>query len=451
YATKQRTGAYRSDITPPDTHGTVIDDAWLDGYATAVAAGTGTAYRRAVTDGTDQARQGFASGSRYGVPVNLTWTTANHKLEAGFWLERDAPDYVRYGYNQVNGSNANAFDYSRHWVSYYDNHYDLRTFEFHLKDSVKLLDDRLTVSAGFRSVYQQFKYSGQPDILSYYNGITYNESFTFDDWFQPQLGATWALNTADELFVNISRNFSSLAPDTVSSTSFLTRESKIKPEHSLNLDFGARTTRANWSASLSGYLMQYQNRIGSVTPYDPLGFGSASTRTNYANLGDVFGYGAELVATWTPIADLRLGFSATWQRLEYQDNYAEPDGRGGAVLRKIKGKTVPNTPEVVFNADATYFYDTWFVSGKARFVDEAYLTTSNNQSIGSSFLVGLGFGYDGIARPDKARFPNLRVAVSIENLFDRHWYYANTGASFSNGSFSIGTPRTILLTATVKF
>ncbi|MDR2863230.1 MAG: hypothetical protein LBV54_05070, partial [Puniceicoccales bacterium] len=144
YATKLRTGSYRRDIVAPDTHGTVIDDAWLDGYVAAVANGTSAAYRRAVTDGTDQARQGFASGNRYGVPVTFSWNIGSHKLEAGLWLERDAPDYVRYGYNQVKGSNANRFDYSRYWVSYYDNHYDARTFEFHLKDTAKFFDNRLT-------------------------------------------------------------------------------------------------------------------------------------------------------------------------------------------------------------------------------------------------------------------------------------------------------------------
>jgi iron complex outermembrane receptor protein len=451
YAAKQRTGSYRADITPPDTRSTAIDAAWLDGYAAAVANGTAAAYRAAVADGTDQARQGNASGARYGVPVAFTWTGGSHKIEAGFWLERDAPDYIRYGHNQINGSSANDFDYTRYWVIYYDNHFDARTAEFHLKDTVKFLDDRLTVTVGIRAIYQKFNYDGIPDIYSYYNGITYHKSFTFDDWFQPQIGATLALNKTDEIFANLSRNFSTVAADYIGSTSFLSGEAAIKPEESLNLDFGWRTARSKWSASAAGYVLQYKNRIGSVTPYDPLGFGSANTRTNYANLGDVLGYGVEIVAAWTPFADLRLGASATWQELEYLDNYSEPDGRGGSVIRNIKGKTVTNTPRWLANADVSYFRGAWFAGANVRYVDGAYLTTSNNQSIGPAILFGLGFGYDGIARSGHAALKNWRVALNIENLFDRHWFYANTGTAYGNGSFYVGTPRSVSISVTARF
>lgn len=453
YATYQRTGSYRTDISAPATTGTVIDSAWLNGYAAAVATGTQSAYLATVTDGTDQARQGHASGERFGIPIHLTWTFDNHKLETGFWFERDTPSYVRRGYNQINGSNANDYDYSSYWVIYYDHHFDIKTFQPYLKDTVKLFDDRLALSAGIRALYQQVNYNGQPDITALYNGVTYDKTYTFDDWFQPQIGATWSLNATDELFTNLSRNYSSIGVDIIGNTGVLENETSLKPEESINFDFGWRTSRRTWSASLAGYVIQYQNRIGSINAYDPLGFGSASTRTNYANLGDVFGYGSELALAWAPLPDLRFGLSFTWQQLEYQDNYDEPTSSGGTVTREIKGKTVTNTPDWIINADATYFVNgtPWFAGVNARYQDGVFLTTSNNQSIPSYTLFGLGIGYDAIARPAHARITNLRVALNIDNLFDRHWFYSTGGSSYSGGSFYVGTPRSISLSVSAKF
>ena len=93
----------------------------------------------------------------------------------------------------------------------------------------------------------------------------------------------------------------------------------------------------------------------------------------------------------------------------------------------------------------------FFVGINGRFQDRIYLTTSNNQALPSFALFGVGVGYDGISSPN-ARLKNVRLAVNVENVFDRYWFYTN-GAStaLSNGSFSVGTPRAIYVTASTKF
>ncbi|EIP96724.1 outer membrane receptor protein [Opitutaceae bacterium TAV1] len=454
YYAFQNTGAYRTDIVAPIVTGSTAigaGSAWLDAYVNAPTAADRTALRNSVAGGKAGARENVTWGKRYGVPLYFVWDPpSNHTIEAGVWIEQDKPGYIRRGHNTVGGIISNPFDRSGSWVTYYDNDFDIKTLQFHLKDTVKFIDDRLSVSAGVRTLYQRFNYKGVPSIKSWYLDERYDETFTFDEWFQPQAGATWTLNRTDELFVNLSRNYAAPTPDVVASNSFLDGTASIKPEESVNLDLGWRTARPKWSASLAGYVIQYENRIGSVTPYDPLGFGSASIGSDYANLGDVFGYGVELALAWAPFADLRLGLSVTWQQLEYDDDYEEPSG-SSTVTRNIKGKTVTNTPEWIVNADATYYVGAWFAGVNARYVDSAYLTTSNNQSIPDYTLFGFGIGYDGIARPAHARLKHLRVALNIENAFDKHWYYASTGAAFSNGSFSVGSPRTVTLSATAKF
>jgi iron complex outermembrane receptor protein len=263
------------------------------------------------------------------------------------------------------------------------------------------------------------------------------------------VGATYQLTKSEQLFANYSENFSSPSTDIIGGSKFV--QGDLKAERANNIDFGVRTSRAKWSASLAGYVIKYKNRIGDVTNFDPLLFGSANTATAYTNVGGVDGKGAELAVAYAPVSDLRFNLSVSRQSLEYQDNYTENSSTGAVIVREIKGKTVPNTPKLIVNADATYYYGSFFAGVNARYQDGVYITTSNNQSLPAYTLVGIGFGYDGTRKPD-ARLKHVRISLNVENLFDRYWFYT-TGAStaFSNGNFSVGTPRAAYLTVATKF
>jgi len=122
----------------------------------------------------------------------------------------------------------------------------------------------------------------------------------------------------------------------------------------------------------------------------------------------------------------------------------------------IDGNTVPNTPKWTFNSDATYFVGPFFVGVNARFSDWSYLSTDNGKAGGNGAqrvpgytIFGLGVGYDGIAREGPLK--HVRIALNIDNVFDRYWYYSTGGNSYGNGSFGVGLPRTTYLTISSKF
>ena len=144
-----------------------------------------------------------------------------------------------------------------------------------IKDTIGFLDDRLHLSAGIKTLKQKIKYHGAPDGLAFYNlyaGGYYNTNFSFSNYYQPQLGATYSLTKNDELFGNFSKNFAAPGFDVIGSTGFQQNPGALKPERTNNYDFGWRTTRGKWSSSLAGYIIQYQNRIGSIAPLRPIGF-----------------------------------------------------------------------------------------------------------------------------------------------------------------------------------
>lgn len=413
------------------------------------AGGASLASQDAAADNRPNAREATIFGHRAGVPLSFAWKTDRHTLEGGAWFEQEKSSSVRKLRNVVGGVITNPFDWSSYITVYFDRQTTLTSKQLYLKDTVRLLDNRLSVSAGAKALDVKTEFEGLPDNTYFDRALRVRRSPTYRDNFLPQVGATYALTPSDEVFVNYSENFSSPSTDVIGGSKFI--EGQLKAERADNIDFGIRTSRRQWSASLAGYVITYKNRIGDVTNFDPLLFGSANTGTAYTNVGTVKGHGAELAVAYSPLRTLRFNLAAGYQQLKYQDNYAENNATGGALVREIRDRTVPNTPELTLKGDVVYTRGSWFVGVNGRYQDQIFLTTSNNQQLPGYTLFGVGLGYDGITNAN-ARLRHVRLSLNVENVFDHYWFYTN-GAStaFSNGSFSVGTPRAFYFTASTKF
>jgi iron complex outermembrane recepter protein len=435
----------RTDIVAPLGYPTA-----LLGSPNALPAGvTSLASQDSASDNKPNAREAAVRGHRRGLPLSLTWKAGSHTVEAGAWFEQEKSESIRKLRNVVGGVITAPFDFSGFITTYFDQRTALSTQQFYAKDTVRFFDNRLALSAGAKSLKVQTDFEGIPDNTYFDRAIRVHRTPTYSDRFIPQAGATFQLTPANEIFANYSENFSSPSTGIVGGSKFV--QDELQAERANNIDVGLRSTHRKWSASLAGYAIKYKNRIGDVTNFDPLLFGSANTATAYTNVGSVNGYGTELALSAAPVRNLRANFSAAWQSLKYEDNYSENSSSGALVVREIRDHTVPNTPKWSANSDVTYTLGGFFVGVNAKFSDRVFLTTANNQVIPSYTLFGAGIGYEG-ARDPKARLSHLRVALNVENLFDRYWFYATGAATaFSNGSFNVGTPRALYLTVAGKF
>ncbi len=426
------------------------------GYPTNLLAGpnrlpAGVTSLASVDDAADNkphAREATTPGHRQGIPISFEWKSGAQSFAAGAWAEQEKSNSTRYLRRVQGGVITNPFDYTGYISSYFERDNTIDIQQYFVKDTFKLLDERLTLNAGIKAIAVDYDFKGIPDNAYFDNGIKVHRTPKYSDYFLPQIGATWALSKRDELFLNYSENFS--APDTAVIYGTTFDQSKLQAERADNIDFGLRTARGILSGSLAGYVIKYKNRIGDITPYDPLGFGAAYTPTAYTNVGKVNGYGVELAVAYRPIRDFTVNLATAWQTLEYQNNFSVQTGATASTTYLIKDKTVPNTPRWTVNADASYYFGAFFIGANFRHQDGVFLTTSNNQKIPGYTLVGAGIGYDGIRK--QGALKNTRIALNIENVFDRYWFYTS-GAStaYSNGSFSAGTPRALYLTASTKF
>jgi iron complex outermembrane receptor protein len=426
------------------------------GYPTPLLAGpnrlpAGVTSLASVDDPADNkphAREATTPGHRQGLPVSFEWKLGNQTFAAGAWYEKEQSTSTRYLRRVQNGVITNPFDYTGYISAYFERDNTIEIQQYFAKDTFKLVDDRLTIDAGVKALTVDYDFFGIPDNAFFDKGLKVHRTPRYADHFLPQVGATWALTGHDELFLNLSQNFA--APDTAVIYGTTFDQSKLQAERTDNVDFGVRTARGHLSGALSGYLIRYKNRIGDITPYDPLGFGAAYTPTAFTNVGRVEGRGVELAIAYRPSRDLSFNFAAAWQALKYKNNFDVQTGAATTTTYRIKDNTVPNTPKVIFNGDVSYYLGAFFVGANFRYQDAVFLTTSNNQKIPGYALLGAGFGYDGIRR--QGALKNTRIALNIENVADRYWYYTS-GAStaYSNGSFSVGTPRAYYLTASTKF
>jgi len=148
--------------------------------------------------------------------------------------------------------------------------------------------------------------------------------------------------------------------------------------------------------------------------------------------------GFETAATWKVSDAWTLFGSYAFNDSTYSDNVLDPTS--GAVLNRISGKTVTDTPKHLFTAELAYDQNGWFAKLAAHMTSERYFTYTNDQSVPSvttaDFSAGYRFEGEGLTK-------GLEIQANVTNLFDKQ-YISTIG---SNGFGYAGDAQTLLTAA----
>ena len=141
-------------------------------------------------------------GHRKGVVASGTLEVANHTITAGAWTELD--DYTRsqQRLNHVGGIQSGAVLYDE--VNYFRRLYnsERESLQLFIKDSISLLDDRMTLEVGVKSLRIDYALDGFRDYNDYYRTVAgvsvpgwgpQMVSETFEDNFLPMVGVVYEL------------------------------------------------------------------------------------------------------------------------------------------------------------------------------------------------------------------------------------------------------------------
>ncbi len=381
-------------------------------------------------------------GKRFGALANVTYKFASQELLAGVWVETDDYHRTQNRYNQAGGNPAGEPLLNEFVHRQRDFKSKRESVQLYAKDVISLLDQRLKIELGIKSLDVDYRIAGYRNPADYINQRQPKLTDNFSDSFLPQAGVVYSVNATDQLFASYAENYAlPRGADDIYATASPAAPGPAA-ETAKNYEVGYRLNRRSVNLVAALYYTSFTNRLQSFASVVP---GSTQIETFFQNVGAVESSGAELSGGYRPAffgQKLSLNGSATYNKVEFKDNY-------GTVV--IAGKTVPDSPEYIFQGSATYEPVAWAaVSFSARALTSRFSNFVNTESVGGysvySAYVDLGGGKLSLG-PVK----NVKVRFNVENLFDKDYLGTISTTATTTAVFRPGPDRTFQLTVSASF
>ncbi len=380
---------------------------------------------------------------RSGWVNDLTWESGVNTLNAGVWLEKSYSTLAR-NYYAVSGPADSNYFLTNPFRTDFVQDFTTTTTQFHLQDTLALMDGRMTANFGFKSPKVQIDTINQAGSRS-------GGSITAEKSFLPQLGFKFSLNDMNEVFASASQNMRAYQPGvggpfSQTPTAFAAGLSSLKPETSETYEVGYRYKGDSLQGSLAGYVSNFRDRLLQVA----LAQGIVSVPGTFVNVGSVQSKGVEAALVLTPVENL------TWfNALTLNDSKYKSDYLNGTTWVNTNGKQVVDTPRVMFNTDIGYESNGWFGNIGGKYTDQRYYTYLNDNKVGAFVVMNAAAGYK---RKNMAGLKEFSAQLAVTNLLDKK-YFSTIGsngfsASDPQGAFATmleGAPRQVFLTLSGKF
>jgi iron complex outermembrane receptor protein len=288
----------------------------------------------------------------------------------------------------------------------------------------------------------------------------FKQDYKFDKVL-PNVGAVFQVLEGLSVFGSYAKGFSAPRTDNLYRRTSL----DIAPETTDAFDAGVRFTRRNIQAQLTGWNINYQNRI--LTSFDPdLGFSIDR------NVGKVKSHGFDGSVAFKPIEAITLYAFGSYIDAKFAEDVRlgttlRPTGTntvpaGTPIFAPTRGRMVAETPEWQYGGRAQVEFGPVELGIQGKFVDDRFATDVNDVIVPSYAL------FDADARFN-LKFLGLErtyLQLNMINLFDERYIggigtqinagqICPAGATCSNNTsnpnFTPGAPRTFLATLNVGF
>lgn len=374
------------------------DDGYGDWHMPTVAGGvvTDMVFRRSTLD---LSRQG----------MNFRWEkkSGGHRFAAGLWVERRRFDRYRHAYELFDWRAGPAVDLSRVRSTLIDRRYETGSRQFWVQDRFTPSDSAWTFVAGGKwlQVVNDFR-----DRL----GVYAKRRLVTSSPLLPSLGAIYRLSRHDEFFANVADNINA-KPETVFTQAVY--DDSFTPERSRTLEVGWRHASANLDVSMSGYVIDYRDRLLQIANCSLLG----TCPSLLANVGKVSSRGVETRWRMTLPGAWSWSGSAAWNSARYRDDYV-----ANGALVATAGKRVVNAPDKLLFTELRYARENWWAALEMQYSGRRAASYTNDLMIPSVTLWHLAGGWKWQGGPWGAR--QSGVQWQVRNLFDRD-HIASIGAS----------------------
>jgi len=366
--------------------------------------------------------------NRTGAILSASWDLGVHHIEGGLWYEHNVSSASRYSYTNVTGPrNLSGFLSAQPDVGTFDQRTVWQTRQAYLQDTVKLLDDRLSIEFGAKSPHatshaQALPGDAKTPISPTSSGQFATGNLSAGKALLPELGVNYQLGDGQEVFASYAKNIAmfqggfKLGPQAVSQAVWDASEGTLQPEQSRTTEAGYRIVQPTFQASAALYKVSFDNRLLQYNPCNSRQPNGPTCGNRFYNVGGVDSHGVELTFLWTPDSHLRWYNSASFNRSTYDDDYVQ-----GGVLQHTKGKLQVDTPTKLFASEITYAYGPWFATLRGKYTGKRYYTYTNDRGFGGFTTFDLGAGYDFGA---VAFAKDVRLALNVANVTNKR-YAAN--------------------------
>lgn len=356
---------------------------------------------------------------RTGFLASFATTIDIHDLKAGLWYEMAERDEYRTWHKVVDARVGMMADSAPYWTQY-SNTFDTDTLKWYLQDTISL--NQFTINLGVQQYLVDLeKYD------HFANAKTADVNSDSDVLFSG--GVVYELNETTELFAGYSENFSAIKDLVLErDASSLT---DIEPETAENIDFGVRYRGDNLTLSVTGYSIEFDNRITFIAPGSDTGGIDYTIGTNgtYVNVGGVESDGFEI--------------SATYQVNQEWSVYGSLTSNDSTYVGNAPGFTAGD--KVIDSVDDMWVLSADYSKDKLRYGASAKYT--GERGVADDYtVVDMYLGYNISSGGDL--FKSMDISLVVSNIFDKRYLSTGTG----NGTtYFIGAPKTAAVTFTASF
>ncbi|MEE4380500.1 MAG: TonB-dependent receptor [Pseudomonadales bacterium] len=365
-------------------------------------------------------------GDRQGAVVDFGLELANHSISFGGWIEDETYNRTQLRLNKTAGSADGQVLPDE--VAYFRRDYETtrETLQLYLSDTIRLLDDRLSLEIGFKSLSIDYGLEGFRDFNDYEvdSGPGFGPAdieADYSDSFLPMIGFVYQLDRNTQVFGSYGENYAlpQGADDIFDNAVSFTPE-QPDAEEAQNWELGIRTNRANYNGTLALFYTAFDNRLFQSNVFNPA---TEQPEAFFVNGGESTAYGIELSGVVQPeVFQSQVYFDANFS---YKIAELE-DGFNG----NPAGSQLPDSPEWLVTTGMTWEPTNWLVANlSAKYTSERYSDFSENVELESYTVVS---AYVDVGGPNRFGVPeNLRLRVNVDNLLDEEAFaFAFTGSTF---------------------
>ena len=378
--------------------------------------------------------------NRPGITAEINRSFDAHQLKVGLWYER--AQHRQTGPAVAVDANGNPADIwlrdgkilrpdgtpfeSRDWLTVSP------AWQAYFSDSYSFMGDRGLLQAGFRALQVTRKFTNTANEGG--STVNFNSTYSVEKKFNdilPQIGARFNLDSQQQVFANIGKNFRAppnfaYAPTNGNVTitngvAVLTGE--IKAETSITTDIGYRFQSKAITFSATAFNVDFKDRQANA--FDPI-----TLKSIYTNAGKARTRGVELELGTVPVN----GFSA-YASLTLQKSKVLNDIRSNSTqVLPTSGKQFALTPQTLAGLSLQYADGPYYVRLKAKHTGNQFATLMNDEEVPSYMTADFDAGYK---FGDFTFVKNTMLRLNVSNLGNTK--YRNPSSNTVLNAVAVGT------------